>query len=212
MKRDGRWDFYKGLLMFSVILGHTITALKNGIEMPTWITVFIRTFDMPAFAFISGFFIHKSCGKHNLAINLLNKVTSILFPVVLWNGLKNLYFGVPFFSTGGLWFLWSIFCVSCIIICIHFAGKKFPAVKLPLFALAIIAFHTVIQDPWNIGFLLFPGVIGYYYEYIQKWFNHVKHKIILDISLLLAFIVCLVFWKAEYSVWTLGSNILADGA
>ena len=28
--KDERWDFYKGLLMFSVVLGHTVTALLAG--------------------------------------------------------------------------------------------------------------------------------------------------------------------------------------
>lgn len=63
--------------MIGVVLGHSITALKAGSNCDVRMHVFIRTYDMPFFAFISGVFLRKSCEKHNTFENVFNKVTSI---------------------------------------------------------------------------------------------------------------------------------------
>ena len=64
-----QYDLYKGLLMFSVILGHTFTA----ISVNSYLHIFIRSFDMPFFAFISGYFLRKSCKKREWYKNLKKK-------------------------------------------------------------------------------------------------------------------------------------------
>ena len=201
MQRDDRYDFYKGLLMFSVVFGHVITALANGISIPSGIHVFVRTFDMPAFAFISGFFLRKSCRKHPFHVGVLNKIGSILFPAFLWSGIINILLGDKFFSIGRLWFLWSIFFVSCVILIIDRIGQKVPLLKLPLFILAVILFHTIVIDPWNIGFLLFPAVVGYYDDELKMLFAKARSPRIAKLSIMLMFVICLLFWSKEYNVW-----------
>lgn len=212
IEREERWDFYKGLLMFSVILGHSITALKAGADVRVWLTLFIRTFDMPMFAFISGYFLRKSCNRHDVHINILNKIGSILFPVILWNWIFNFASGSIRFGIGRFWFLWSIFFISCIVICIDFVGKKLEILKLPLFAAAILIFHTMIIDPWNIGFLLFPCVVGYYYDSIIAFFGKVGGEKKWKAGMAIVFIIGLLFWKVDYNVWHIGCSILKAGA
>ena len=57
MERNAKWDFYRGLLIWGVVIGHTITALKSGDSSYVWLHTFLRMYDMPMFAFISGYFI-----------------------------------------------------------------------------------------------------------------------------------------------------------
>ena len=59
-KRNAKYDFYRGLLMLGVVWGHTITALRYGIGGSSGLLHFFRTYDMPMFAFISGYFLNKS--------------------------------------------------------------------------------------------------------------------------------------------------------
>ena len=124
MRKDN-WDFYKGLLMFSVVFGHTITALVSGANVSIWLYKFLRTFDMPMFAWISGYYLKISCKNYSVTSNLLNKVGTILFPAVLWSGIINLLMRTPFFQQGRIWFLWSIFFVSVIIIFVDFFRRCF---------------------------------------------------------------------------------------
>lgn len=122
--RDKRWDFYKGLLIFSVVLGHTITALKAGASEPVWVLIFIRTFDMPMFAFVTGVFLRKSCNKRSFYENIINKVCTLLIPIILWNWILNLMLGDFCLNTGRFWFLWSIFYVCCIVILIDVTKNR----------------------------------------------------------------------------------------
>lgn len=211
--RVNRWDFYKGLLMLSVVWGHTITALKAGALDSMGILVFLRTFDMPMFAFITGYFLKKSCEKRSWHENIINKIGVILCPVIIWNLLYNVLVGSLSLNVGRFWFLWSIFFVSCIVIIIDSALKGHNYLKLISYALSVIVFHTAINDKWNIGFLLLPCIIGYYYsENIHKWSEipgNKKH--ILNTVVIIVFIICQFFWKIQYNVWNTGCNIWVFG-
>lgn len=210
--REKRWDFYKGMLMFSVVVGHTITALKAGASEPVWVLIFIRTFDMPMFAFVTGVFLRKSCNKHLFYENILNKVGTILLPIILWNWILNLLTGNFSLSIGQFWFLWSIFYVCCIVILIDVAKKR-RLLQVVLFGIAIVIFHTLIIDRWNIGFILFPCVIGYYYKELTRritlWHWNTK---ILRALIIIVFFSCQLFWTTEYNVWNAGCNVMAEGA
>lgn len=37
MERNAKWDFYRGLLIWGVVIGHTITALKSGDSSYVWL-------------------------------------------------------------------------------------------------------------------------------------------------------------------------------
>lgn len=203
--RDDRWDFYKSMLILSVVTGHLITVFKCGSTVSSYFLVFIRTYDMPMFALISGYFLKQSCLRNTCMNNLLNKVSTILFPVIVWNVIFNLITGNSLFTVTRFWFLWSIFFVSVTMIVIDYLFKNFPTVKLFAFMTSIILFHTVIIDRWNIGFLLFYAVIGYYYLDILKKF---KPKAYVCVGIFGLFAVMQIFWKADYNVWNAGCNLL----
>ena len=210
--RDVRYDFYKGLLMIGVVLGHVLTALQAGKGETVWIHEFIRTYDMPMFAFISGIFLAKSCRKRGPIKNILNKVGGVLVPAIIWSWLYALVGGRLLPSIGGLWFLYSIFFSSVVIILVDQIKNRM--VQIGCFLLITIVFHTVIIDPCKIGFLLPPAICGYYHDDIVKIIEKKasqRNKQWLYFVMLVSFIVGQCFWRSDYSVWTLGCNLLKDG-
>ncbi|MBR1520090.1 MAG: acyltransferase family protein [Bacteroidaceae bacterium] len=107
--RDGKLDFFKGLLIWSVVLGHTLNALcpiENSLH------ILLRTFDLPMFMYISGFLLRGSLARHHWKQLVANKVTNIVVPAVIWM-LISLLFG----DHCMYYFLWAVF-VSSIIVCV----------------------------------------------------------------------------------------------
>ena len=144
IKRDEKFDFFKGLLMVGVVLGHVLNAIQGEGGKSFWIHEFVRTYDMPMFAFITGIFIKKSCNKRGVIQNIILKIKGLLYPAILWSLIFALPTGSLVPNTGGLWFLYSIFISSVIIILID--QIKMPALKFSCFAIVIIAFHILINE------------------------------------------------------------------
>ena len=142
-------DFYKGILMFGVIWGHSITALKGGIETPPiFIHVFLRTFDMPFFMILSGFFLKRSLLRDGYKKVFFNRVTMILFPIIIWNiAVLNRYFT-------SYYFLSAVFISSCICIAANYISDKIGKNQISI-AIEIIAILSLylIDLPWNLFYL-----------------------------------------------------------
>ncbi len=114
MERNERYDFYKAVLMFGVVWGHTITNMGGG-EISCNITWFLRLYDMLFFMLISGYFLKFNVEKYNTKQLLLNKITTILLPTILWTLILTM--GQHLFS--GYYFLHAIFYSSVTIILIE---------------------------------------------------------------------------------------------
>lgn len=203
--RNLRYDFYRGMLIIGVVIGHIITALRQGGGGTPWIHVFVRTYDMPMFAFITGVFLKKSCDKHSVWTNLLNKTTTILLPTVLWNIIIT-----RDFSFGCLWYLWSSYIASVGIIVIHWLTKKKPMIRPVFLILMILAFHMPHMTRYYVGFLAFPMVVGYYYDGVLEMLNNENKIFYYRIAVVITFVTLLCFWKPEYSIWNLGCEILGN--
>ena len=206
MERNAKWDFYRGLLIWGVVIGHTITALKSGDSSYVWLHTFLRMYDMPMFAFISGYFIYNGLGKHTLKQGIVRRIQTILIPTIIWNVIinvltrnMNLY----------LWYLWSICFCNILVFSIAKTSKN-KIVTFFLFTFFLIIFHTGIGGKLNIGFLLFPCIVGFYYATLEKnGIGRIKSYslYIVSASVMVMFVVMACFWKAEYSVWNIGTNI-----
>lgn len=217
LKRNEKYDFYRGLLMLGVVWGHTITALRFGLEGTSSLLHFFRTYDMPMFAFISGFFLNKSIQKNKFSTNILKKIGMILIPVLLWNvifefiTLRILHYGVAF-SFSRFWFLWSIFITSIIALIIEKLFNFSRFVKFIVYTTVIIATHTVIDLPFNVPFLLIPCIFGMYYDSMKnKFLCNMSQKNIKIIKgvFIAVFIIMQFFWDKSYNVWNTGNNIFA---
>ena len=213
LNRDERLDFCKGMLIIGVILGHVYNAFQAGAGHSFFIHEFVRTYDMPMFAFISGILLRKSCSKRNSIQNIKGKTLNILLPALLWNWIFSLLSGhiIPEIG-GGLWFLYSLFCSSIIIIVIDKINNTvFQAI---CFITITIIFHTLIIDPFKIGFLLPPTIVGYYYESIEQTIKRRFTRKTMMISkwcIVFLFVLAQSFWQQSFTVWNLGCDLLKNG-
>lgn len=211
MQRDNRWDFYKGILMLGVIFGHVLTMLQNGEGGTFAIHAFVRTYDMPMYALISGYFLKSSCNRHSLKYNVLGKLGSIMLPAILWGILFNLIGGTLAISINRFWFLTTIFGCSIIIIVADYIGKRTKKfVTFILLFIAICIFHTSFMDGYKIGFLLVPCVFGYYMEDMKRMIAGDRKKNIIKVIVVSVFVVLWCFWKTDYSVWDIGCDVTKD--
>lgn len=191
-QRDNRIDFYKGMLMWSIVWGHTITALQNGwCSIPVWIHSFFRIYDLPFFMLLSGFFFHKSVNKYPSKYVLADKICSLLLPLVFWN--------VLLLSWEKYYFIGAVFLCSLICLGIHeISIKTSPWVGWLLCILLIVSFHF-IKVPFKLFFLFPFFVVGYHLSNLNfsfKWY--------VNIFIGIFFIVGVCFWKSAYGMWGTG--------
>ncbi|MCX0356287.1 acyltransferase family protein, partial [Clostridium perfringens] len=114
-------DNSKGLLIFLVVLGHSLEFIRKDYEVARLLYVFIYEFHMPVFVFISGY-LSKNVekGRRNAVRNFL---TPFLLFNIIWNlitlvgplFLRGKFTELPseqafsFFTPG--WALWYIFAM-----------------------------------------------------------------------------------------------------
>ena len=213
-KRDSGFDFYKGLLILGVVLGHAATALKADSSVSAPIVLFLRTYDMPFFAFISGYFLRSSCQKRGMWENLCNKCTSILLPVLVWSAAYSLILRNPL-TTIRFWFLWSVFGCSVFLILADGVTKKCRWLRPVIFAGVLVLFHLNIvplSEEVFYGFLFFPMVVGYYYPQIRDFFRRNGRAAYWKALAVAAYIVLFCFWDGSCSIWKIGCTVLHRSA
>lgn len=192
--RNPKVDFYKGLLMWGVIWGHTITALANKtLNEGIFIHSFFRLYDMPFFMILSGYFLYKSLEKNNSFKNILqDKITQLLVPILLWNWIIHF----PYPSTKSFYFLWAVFISSILTITVHTITKRLKLrlyARLFLFLGIILSLFLLPYQQFNLFYLYPFFVLGYLSNTIQ-----VKLKFI---PLFILFIISICLWEPEYSPW-----------
>ena len=164
---------------------------------------------MPMFAFLSGYFLKKSCEKHKFSENILNRIGTILIPILVWNVIFSVL--QRWISIERFWFLWSLFFCNVIVFCIDKIFRFNKTIMIIAFAAIIIAFH-MFNAHFNIGFLLFPCIVGYFFEQIKlnvnKRFSNLFYAKAFIVG---AFVIMQCFWKTDYTVWNTGCDIFAFG-
>lgn len=132
MSRSGRdtfWDAVRAVLMWLVVMGHTIQTIDklNFFGHPLFKAIYL--FHVPLFFFISGYFAFSSIKRHGVG-GLKKTAVRLLSPILTFGSLHALFLvcqGVhltlPSFlrSYVCLWFLWSLFeCQLSANLLIHF--------------------------------------------------------------------------------------------
>lgn len=167
-KRNTYVDILKGLLMLSVVFGHTATALKAGIHFscgPYPYIPYLRPFDMPLFMAIAGYFFYFSCCKRTWQEVLQNRTLMVLIPCMVWCwGGQAVRFGIYHHCSalswlpGGLWFLWALLGCSALTLLLHVVLGKYGWMG----AVALVAMSLLIgQDEYNIGYVFPFFFMGY---------------------------------------------------
>ncbi len=114
-------DNLKGLLIFLVILGHTIQGLICDYQSNLLFRM-IYSFHMPLFFFISGYLTWKKVPDSRL---LAKRTKQLLLPFLVWAFISPLFYHLKFdwvytksvflYPDNGLWFLYNLFVYSAMI-------------------------------------------------------------------------------------------------
>ncbi len=195
--RNGKIDFLKGILIWSVVFGHCINSLLQGTGYHNELHVALRTFDMPMFMLISGFLLQGSLKRHNVWQLLANRTTGIVIPALLWIGVS-----IVICHPNNYYFLWAIYgsTVTMVIIQKTLNNKLLQIISVIIITIGL---HTTNVRLMNIPFLLPFFAVGYYLPKLET-----NNKIGLTTSLL--FIAMLFFWKTDYTIWNIGANIFHE--
>ena len=198
MNRDVRIDTYKGLLMWGVVWGHCINCLKLDDPISVWIHSFFRTYDMPFFMLLSGFFLAVSIVRYDWKQLLCNKLTTILVPTIIWSLVIS-----RLSSVFGYYFLWAVFVSSVVVILVEQIKQR--SIRFTLYGLLIAGLHC-FDAPFNLAYLFPPFLAGYYGFALNR-----KEKGGLLAVILLIFVLCLCYWRGAYTIWNAGANVAEGG-
>ena len=201
-KRDCTIDFIKGMLILGVVYGHTITALWSGhSHQPVWLHTFVRTYDMPFFMLLSGWFFRKSLARAGLVKSLVNHVTMLFVPIVVWSLLR----GVLNVFGGLYYFVWAV--LACGVVCAitdYCTSRLKGCARLAAQSLALTAVAVLLHlfaVPWNL-FYLFPFfAVGFMAPRLRFSFRESVEAV-----LFVCLVVGLCFWKSQYTPWTTGGE------
>lgn len=194
--RNERIDLYKGILMFGVIWGHMITNLLAGDENTIGIHLIVRTYDMPMFMLLSGYFLAFSMKNKNWKTLIKSRFMRIMIPTLFWGMLIT--HGNPFQT---LYFLYAIFLSITIV---SIVGKLVDSIQIQIiiFLTISIALNFVPLDLWNLSYLFPFFALGYEANvlniHVKKWLG----------GAFLLWIMALCFWKVNYSVWSTGTFLV----
>lgn len=82
--RIGELDFFKGIAIILVVVGHVIQRNWEGALDNHPVYTWIYSFHMPLFFFISGYLINHTFGKKDIGSCLKKKVLALLLPYFVW--------------------------------------------------------------------------------------------------------------------------------
>lgn len=205
MMRDKRIDFYKGMLMLCVVYGHAINSFLGPVQHSQLaLHAFVRTFDLPFFMMLSGYFLKRSLERRSALNVALNRVSMILFPVAVWTLLSGhvavhrMYY-----------FLWAVFAsgMICIVVgkvCSFAPERWMKTFEFVLYLLVTVLFHLV-NVPWNL-FYLFPFfAVGCLVRDATFKLPAGRYMIVAAV-----FVAGLCFWTTAWTPWRIGATAWGD--
>ena len=171
VRRDKFWDVTKAVLIFTVVLGHTLEInLHNRINMASYNTIY--TFHMPLFVFLSGYFSKKyndissfwrSSGKI-LETCLIFQLLSISIECFFYNKQFSLFALLR--PRLAVWYLFSLFWWKCLLqISIPLIERNLKVALFVCVCVGLIAGFVPIGAPLSFQrtFSMLPYfILGYY--------------------------------------------------
>ncbi len=226
MKRIKEWDFFKGILVIMIILGHATASLGTYESPPIleYCSSLTVSFIMPMFLVITGYFIYSFKTDTLTPGYILKKAKRLLIPAVIWGGIGGIFIiileSLPLWPINTmtiiiflrnikyLWYLYGTFVSALIIWSVEkITNQKYKNIILVGFA---IVSHLIPTDLWNISFS-FPFILTGYYlrknHFSLEWFN--THKCTC-FGLLGIYLFVLYFYSYDYSVYVAGTNFITN--
>lgn len=154
-KRDQSFDFIKGFLIICVVLGHVIQYYTNDNGWSTNpVFLFIYTFHMPLFIFISGYFSESAKTKKLLDV-LTGKFKRLVVPLMIYSScILVLYLSSSVIVRGSIqnsiyicyktyWYLINVFTLTCLYRCLCERSRIVHIVCWGLYILAIVFYDSM---------------------------------------------------------------------
>lgn len=213
MKRNAYFDNAKFIFIFLVVLGHMIQPFINHSTAVHTFYMWVYTFHMPAFIFLSGFFA-KGSGSIQYIGRLARR---LLIPYIIFQILYTafyIYVGKMnvetdlFYPRWSLWFLLSLFCWHVLLI----IYKRFPPIISLVLALQvgiIVGYFSEVGHTYSLSrtFVFFPFFLAGYWV-TEKHLNYLKHRLVKGSALIVMGIIAIAIYIApEFnSGWLLASK------
>lgn len=200
-KRIAYWDNFKFFLILAVVIGHFCEAYYGESTLLRCGYVFIYSFHMPAFLFVSGIFSKRTVNENNYK-KILPYLTCFVFTMVLLFLTKELTGtpgGISLFNVGGVsWFMLSLFCMNLITMLIKDYKPTYMLI-LSLFIGVIIGFsagENTVFLAWSRTVIFYPFFyLGYCFdpEKVISLTNKVSVKITAVITIIVLMAIILLF-------------------
>lgn len=198
-ERIYKFDNIKLLSIFLVVVGHVIEPYIGKSELFKSLFIFIYSFHMPLFIFISGLFQKRFSDTNKLKINKIAYFVTLGFLLKILHALSKVArgkaFSITFFGGGSI--DWFMFVLCMFMITAYLTRKLHPAVVLSVtFVLGCFSGYVdVFRDTlWLSRYLVFmPFYFAGYYMTPQQLIKIEKNwitKIISGLSMLLYFVMC----------------------
>lgn len=198
-ERVYKFDNIKFLTIMLVVVGHIIESFVDKSDMFKSLFIFIYSFHMPLFIFISGLFQKRFSDTNKLKINkvayyiTLGFILKILMSFVKSIGKKS--FSINFFGGSGI--EWFLFIIVMFMITTYLTRKVHPAIVLSLsFVLGCVSgYFDIFNDVLYLSryFVYLPFYLAGYYltpELLIKFEKKLAVKIVCGIGMLLYFVLC----------------------
>lgn len=198
-ERIYKFDNIKLLSILLVVVGHVIEPYTGKSDMFKSLFIFIYSFHMPLFIFISGLFQKRFSDTNKLKINKIAFYVTLGFLLKILNALCRMVrtsrFSMDVFGGGAI--DWFLFVLSMFMVTAYLIRKIHPAITLSVaFVLGSISgyFSFIGDELWLSRYFVFLPVylIGYYMtpELLIKIEKMHVTKIISGLFMLFYFVLC----------------------
>ena len=179
MQRNPYYDNAKAILIFLVILGHTLSPIFTANPWITTIYMFIYLFHMPAFIAVAGYFTKRMKTKQDF----YKLVKKLIVPYIIFQIIYTLYYQGIYgddldFSfldpRWALWFLLSLFCWQLMLVVF---GKSKKGILLAFVCSLVVGYIGEINEMLTLSrtFFFFPFfLLGYFMK--KEHFEWMKQK------------------------------------
>jgi len=210
MQRNPYFDNAKAILIFLVILGHTLSPIFRATPWITAVYLFIYLFHMPAFILVSGYFTKRMQNRYDF----FKLVKKLLVPYIIFQIIYTIYYqGIygndldfSFFDPRwALWFLISLFCWQLMLVMF---GKRKIGILIALVCSLVIGYIGEINETLTLSrtFFFFPFfLLGYFLKSEHfEWIKQKKNVFIAWLLFVVIFILVYSYGDIEWREWLYG--------
>ncbi|MEW9676346.1 acyltransferase family protein [Lentibacillus sp. L22] len=217
MERNAFFDNARLALIFLVVFGHMLQPFADDSQKINTLYMWIYTFHMPAFIFLSGFFA-KGSGKKDYVLKLAKK---LLLPYLIFQMVYTIFYfiiGKDSWQNGlfdpqwSLWFLFSLFSWHMLL----YWFKKIPPVLGMAIAVEIgllVGYFGEIGQTFSLSrtFVFFPFfLIGYWLKEEHVMLLKTKAARIISVIVMVSVAGAIYFAPEINSGWLLASKSYSD--